>query len=60
MCVSTGLAHSVIKVLNVSIIWFISDLSRAVRAFLAEFEVDTSLQANYDTAHPRIVMQEFS
>jgi hypothetical protein len=57
--VSTGSANSVIKALNVSITRFIGDLSHALQVFLTEFEADASLQANYDNAHPQIVIQEF-
>jgi hypothetical protein len=57
--VSTGSTSSVIKALNVSITQFIGDLRHALQVFLAEFEVDASLQAKYDNAHPRIVIQEF-
>jgi hypothetical protein len=58
--ISTGSTTSACKALNVSIPRLIADLSRSNLRYLSEFEADPVLQANYDAAYPRIIIQEFN
>jgi hypothetical protein len=60
LAVSTGSTSSTCKSLNVSIPRFVEDLDRATKGYLADFAIDTSLQANYDHADPHIIIQEFN
>ena len=57
--VSTGSHVSICKALNVDVVKFASDVLNAAKAYLADFEIDLNLQANYDQAHPGVIIQEF-
>lgn len=57
--VSTGSTTPRVDSLNVSIELFAADVKRAITAYLDDLAADPQLQANYDLAHPKIIIQEF-